>query len=134
MRTLESIYWHGVRVLRSSAPRKLLTDGGDCFVGQWEPYEALDMSASLPSASEALRAAADTADAAGLPGVSGITKLLIVPGYPFQTYAALAPVAASRPSFLHIAPAAALLTAPSHTVQTFSPQTRRAGDKLSPAG
>lgn len=137
MRTLESIYWHGVRVLRSSAPSSLLKDGGDCFVDQWEPYEALDMSACLPPTSEALRAAADVADTAGLPGVSGTTKLLIVPGYPFQTYATLVPPAALRSTavFQRIAGAAAcLLTAPSDAVHSFSPQNRRVGDELSPAG
>lgn len=88
VRTLESVYWQGARILLGGSSN--LTETGDCFVGQWQPYEALDevgCADCLPPVEEALEAAAEAAETAGFSDVSGVTRLLIIPGYPFQTYA-----------------------------------------------
>jgi hypothetical protein len=88
VRTLESVYWHGARILRGDTGA--LSENGDCVIEQWDPYVALDEASgagSLPPAEDALVAAAESAESNGLDGVSGVTRLLIVPGYPFRTYA-----------------------------------------------
>jgi len=80
VRTLESIYWHGVLKLRG------LDDCGDVQVGQWTPYEILDQlggASKLPSASHSLAALLDKGTSSSTSIVIN-TKLLIVPGYPFQ--------------------------------------------------
>lgn len=82
MRTLESVYWHGVMLLQGRAGKELSVD-------QWEPYG--HTGAALPGPLDALqavleqvrRAAAMTTgpeDAALL----GNTRLLIAPGYTFR--------------------------------------------------
>lgn len=71
LRTLESLYWHGARLLRGE--RAAAMD-----VGQWEPYEG---AFGEPPAKEALRAIANDLDKRGLAQLSGRTRLLIAPGY-----------------------------------------------------
>ena len=45
VRTLESIYWHGVKLLGS---RKLSSECPSfCTIGQWDAFVALDMSGKL---------------------------------------------------------------------------------------
>jgi S-adenosylmethionine:tRNA ribosyltransferase-isomerase len=86
VRTVESIYWHGAGLLGVGRAGAV---AGDCDVGQWDPYTALDAAGgadALPPAHEALAAAADAAERAGVDGVAGVTRMLIVPGYPFQVY------------------------------------------------
>jgi S-adenosylmethionine:tRNA ribosyltransferase-isomerase len=80
LRTLESLYWHGVMVLEDRA-------GDELSVGQWEPYDR-DLAA-LPSAAEALQAALHQVE--GLPGqrLVGRTELLIAPGCPIRLADAL---------------------------------------------
>lgn len=80
MRTLESLYWYGARLLVTpfaEQPFGVITD-------QWEPYEMLDNAGScpLPPPVEALKAVVEA-----LPDSSelvGQTRLLIVPGYSFK--------------------------------------------------
>jgi S-adenosylmethionine:tRNA ribosyltransferase-isomerase len=75
MRTLESLYWFGARLLRRPAevPERI-------YVGQWEPYEG---NALVP-AREALGAVDAWMQRMGYEAVGGDTQLIIVPGYPFQ--------------------------------------------------
>ena len=75
MRTLESIYWHGVALIRGTA-------GEEIDVHQWQPYE--QPQEALPDAREALRAVID--QVAGLQDqqLVGGTRLLIAPGYRFR--------------------------------------------------
>jgi S-adenosylmethionine:tRNA ribosyltransferase-isomerase len=76
LRTLESLYWHGVAVLEGR--------GGDGLaVEQWEPY-GHDADA-LPSTREALEAVLHWMDERGLEELSGTTRLLIAPGYRIRT-------------------------------------------------
>ena len=74
MRTLESLYWHGVRLMHGD--RAATMD-----VQQWEPY---DRSGAEPSAIEALQAVISDMDARGESQLIGRTQLLIAPGYRFR--------------------------------------------------
>lgn len=86
MRTIESLYWFGVRLLvepQASPPERL-------SVGQWEPYIRMDECGEdgVPTPAEALRAALDWCDDSdGV--IHGETHLLIVPGYRFMMYVVL---------------------------------------------
>lgn len=81
VRTLESMYWFGARLLSEmNVPER-----EEFYVGQWDPYERLDDAGELPSAAEAINAMIGwNGDREG--PLFGRTKLLIVPGYPFKMY------------------------------------------------
>jgi S-adenosylmethionine:tRNA ribosyltransferase-isomerase len=72
LRTLESLYWHGARILRGAVPVEL-------EVGQWEPYDTPPHE--QPGAREALGAVLRWMDDRGVDQVTGSTALLIAPGY-----------------------------------------------------
>ncbi len=76
MRTIESLYWHGV---------KLLTDPDyqiSIDIHQWDPYNSrYNQNISV---AEALGAILDSMDSLGIDTVSGQTQLMIVPGYAFK--------------------------------------------------
>ena len=72
VRTLESLYWHGVQLIQNpDAP---------FYVSQYDPYQ------NLPevSAFQSLTAIADAMDRRQSPLLSGATQLLIAPGYRFK--------------------------------------------------
>ncbi|MFN8776024.1 MAG: S-adenosylmethionine:tRNA ribosyltransferase-isomerase [Flavobacteriales bacterium] len=73
MRTLESLYWLGVKAAQGILPH-------EPSLGQWEPYE-LDGSLSLR---EAMLALCDWMDKQGAPSIKASTSLLIGPGYSFH--------------------------------------------------
>ena len=75
LRTMESIYWHGVKLLQGNA-------GDELDVGQWEPYETA--GSKLPSTSETLAAVIQDLRARGEERIIGRTQLLIAPGYTFR--------------------------------------------------
>lgn len=79
LRTLESVYWHGARLLRGDAANAM-------DIGQWEPYEE---RAHRPSPEEALRAVIDDLERRREPALLGRTQLLIAPGYGFRLADAL---------------------------------------------
>ncbi|MCB0635749.1 MAG: S-adenosylmethionine:tRNA ribosyltransferase-isomerase [Lewinella sp.] len=81
LRTLESLYWWGVRCTREP---DLLPD--ELFVSQWEPYET---APPLPAAAEALRAIDHWMGARQLDQLEGNTQLLIAPGYPYHLISGL---------------------------------------------
>ncbi|CAN8070364.1 unnamed protein product [Agarophyton chilense] len=85
VRTVESLYWFGVRLIHQ--PEQ---NNSHLAVGQWEPYEVVDKIGitRLPDPEEALGAVLDWCG--GSKGyVHGRTKLMIVPGYPRKMIDAL---------------------------------------------
>ena len=82
MRTLESLYWLGVRLHRGIAvPEQGFT------INQWEPYE-LEASA-YPTAGESLKALQNFMEVQQLDLLEGYTQLLIAPGYPSRLVSGL---------------------------------------------
>lgn len=75
LRTLESLYWHGVALVEGRA-------GDELRVEQWEPY---DRPAPPPPPHVALGAVLERMDRHGLTHVTGGTRLLIAPGYRVRT-------------------------------------------------
>lgn len=87
VRMLESIYWHGMKLLGS---RKL---SSECplfyWIGQWDAHVVLGSAGSvdfLPPAVEAFDAVCKPVECSDFDGMNGVTRLLIVPGYPFRVY------------------------------------------------
>lgn len=72
MRTLESLYWLGVKAIKS--PNELPT-----HLGQWEAYELA--KSPLPTRTEALQALAQCMERAQTAMLSARTGILIAPGY-----------------------------------------------------
>jgi len=72
LRTLESVYWHGVHLLEGTA-------GEELAIEQWEPYKRDGMA--LPSPHQALTAVAEQLRSTGSDHLTGTTRLLIAPGY-----------------------------------------------------
>lgn len=75
MRTLESIYWLGVKMLKGYLPVE-----NNVKVEQWEPYA----TNPLPSPAKAFEAVLAWIDSKGFSFVQGETALIIVPGYDFK--------------------------------------------------
>lgn len=75
VRTLESLYWLGVRQLRH--PARIQT-----VLEQWEPYNDSDLP-SIP-AGDALHALLQMMEQQGLSTFTARTRLMIVPGYRFR--------------------------------------------------
>ena len=80
LRTLESLYWIGAKIL---AGKKVPFDGS-CSFEQWEAYKLAKQIDSLPSRLESLKAIADNLQIKGLAHFSAVTKLLIAPSYQFK--------------------------------------------------
>lgn len=74
LRTLESVYWHGMKLLRGHG-------GGAMDIGQWEPYEE---RGPAPDPSECLQAVITDLRRRGEDRLVGRTQLLIAPGYSFR--------------------------------------------------
>ena len=75
IRTLESLYWIGIKLLRE--PSQLL---GKLHIEQWAPYkEATDISKE-----QALEAILSVMTKQNLAAVSASTQIIIVPGYQFR--------------------------------------------------
>lgn len=73
MRTLESLYWLGVKILREGPQVELITN-------QWEPYE----NNSRVNKENALTTLLKYMDQQGLNTLNASTGLLIAPGYQFS--------------------------------------------------
>lgn len=80
LRTLESIYWHGVMILQGRA-------GAELAIDQWEPYA--HEYAALPTLQDALDAVIDAVRVSDEQRLTGSTRLLIAPGYTIRTCDAL---------------------------------------------
>ncbi|MFH0867414.1 MAG: S-adenosylmethionine:tRNA ribosyltransferase-isomerase [Bacteroidota bacterium] len=73
VRTLESLYWAGV---------KLLEKKEDAFnIDQWEPYESKHFNVSFK---EAFHALIDYCEKSNMDHINGNTRLMIVPGYKYK--------------------------------------------------
>lgn len=77
VRTLESLYYMGLKVLRQP-------DLGEeqLHVGQWEPYD--DKTASDVSAADAIGALLEWLDRQQLPVLHSSTQIIIAPGYDYK--------------------------------------------------
>lgn len=75
-RLLESLYWHGVKVIKG------LSEAHSMDVHQWDPYQ--EPGNAEVSREEALDAVIRGARASGAGIVQGRTRLLIAPGYAFK--------------------------------------------------
>lgn len=82
MRTLESLYWIGTKIMKGHVP-----PGGIFSLEQWFPYYR--NGRSLPDVSESLGAVLHWMDQNGQQYLRGETSLIIVPGYPFKMVDAL---------------------------------------------
>lgn len=74
MRTLESLYWHGVMLIQQYPTF-------DINISQWYAYEQAETTIS---ANEAIQSIIDSLKAANKHTLSGVTKILIAPGYQFK--------------------------------------------------
>jgi S-adenosylmethionine:tRNA ribosyltransferase-isomerase len=72
VRTLESLYWYGVRILENESI--------DAGVQQWDPYNLR----SSHSRKDALNALLQLMLEKGIENLSGRTSIIIVPGYEFK--------------------------------------------------
>ena len=71
LRTIESLYWFGVKILNGF-------DGDEMFVDQWEPYEVGSEKLEVGSA---LQAIVDWMKKKNISVLSGSTKIIIAPPY-----------------------------------------------------
>ena len=74
VRTVESLYWHGVSVLKNGGKYS------DIDVKQWDPYQEI----CEITARESLQAILDSMDKEGKSILIGQTQLMIVPGYDYR--------------------------------------------------
>ncbi|TKG96386.1 S-adenosylmethionine:tRNA ribosyltransferase-isomerase [Puteibacter caeruleilacunae] len=75
IRTLESLYWMGIKILQS--PEISMSE---LLVNQWDPYLA---EITIP-AKESLSALLNYMKENGLPHISSATQIIILPGYQFR--------------------------------------------------
>lgn len=78
MRTIESLYWYGVKLLKD--PEALFS------INQHDPYQT---QGTLPSHVEALKAVITYMENHGKDSISGETAIYILPGYTFRICRAL---------------------------------------------
>ena len=76
LRTLESLYWLGVKVIKHPQ-----LNAADLTVTQWEPYDRPDEKTETPAALEAL---AKWLKERGLTRLVATTRLFLAPGYRFR--------------------------------------------------
>ena len=77
VRTLESLFWFGARLLQNGKNEQCPVE-----VKQWEPYQ-YDFD-KLPSRKEVLKAIQQWMYQNNVENITGITSLMIVPGYRYQ--------------------------------------------------
>ncbi|MCE2503578.1 MAG: S-adenosylmethionine:tRNA ribosyltransferase-isomerase [Chlorobi bacterium] len=85
LRTLESLYWFGVKLSQGESER----EEQELRVRQWDAWRLRGKGGSLPPLSEALHHVDEWRRGYGLSQLFGYTQLMIVPGYDFQTCDAL---------------------------------------------
>ena len=78
VRTLESLYYMGLKVMRNPDVKE-----EELHVEQWEPYGA-SLNEKSVSASEALRVLLDWMDRNGLKTLHSATQIIIAPGYEYK--------------------------------------------------
>ncbi len=72
MRTIESLYWHGVKLLKGKT-------GGEVDIQQWDPYQP-ELNTGV-SVKESLESVLNYMKVQKLDVISGQTQLMILPGY-----------------------------------------------------
>ncbi len=78
IRTLESLYWLGVKIIKSKASK-------DSYqLSQWEAYELDEQIKNLPTAKQALQAISDYLSKRNLKELRSETQILIGPGYEYK--------------------------------------------------
>jgi len=82
LRTLESLYWIGVKLLSGIPPNEQ-----GIAISQWEVYDMKE--GLLPSAREAIKALSDWMVSLGKETLTTQTQILIAPGYPFKMVSGL---------------------------------------------
>ncbi len=80
-RTLESLYWLGLKILNGEGTEHPF------HIDQWIPYQFKDTS--LPECRAVLETLLKWMDALGLEEITGYTQLIIAPGYAFKIVDAL---------------------------------------------
>ena len=78
LRTLESLYWFGVRLMAGECTEE---KSDELQVEQWDPYRLEQLRVNLPPADEALAIVDAWRHARGLRRIEGVTRIMIVPGY-----------------------------------------------------
>jgi len=78
VRTLESLYYMGLKVMRNPDVKE-----EELHVEQWEPYGA-SLNEKSVSASKALRVLLDWMDRNGLKTLHSATQIIIAPGYEYK--------------------------------------------------
>ena len=81
LRVVESLYWFGVRLIRSDGGANELEE---LDLDQWDPYRLAAEDPSLPDMVEALEAVERWRSIMGLNPITGSTRIFIVPGYRFR--------------------------------------------------
>lgn len=81
LRTMETLYWFGVRLIASDRGANELEE---IVVEQWDPYRLSAQLDSLPDLHDALEAVEGWRSTMGLNPMFGRTRILIVPGYEFR--------------------------------------------------
>jgi S-adenosylmethionine:tRNA ribosyltransferase-isomerase len=76
VRMMESLYWHGVKMITG------MQFSPDMQVGQWEPYE-IGMEHGI-TRKDSLEKVIEDLERNGRPGLTGETRLMIAPGYKFM--------------------------------------------------
>ena len=78
IRTLESMYWLGVKILASNG------ENTDYKLSQWEAYEIDEKNDPLPTVKDTLNAIITYLDSRGLSELRSETQILIGPGYDYK--------------------------------------------------
>ena len=82
VRTLESLYYMGLKVLRNPDIQE-----SELHVNQWEPYESekvIVKSEKFATATDAIQALLDWLDRNGLKSLHSSTQIIIAPGYDYK--------------------------------------------------
>lgn len=79
VRTLESLYYMGLKVLRNPDLQE-----DQLHVSQWEPYDGADAKEEKVGAVPALQALLDWMDGQGLSTLHSSTQIIIAPGYDYK--------------------------------------------------
>ena len=79
MRSMESLYWIGVKLACGEEP----LPGGEFEVNQWDPYETYADRHPKTSPEEALQGLRDYMERKGITQLHAHTSLMIAPGYKF---------------------------------------------------
>lgn len=83
VRTLESLYYIGVRLHQAKTEKRTVTDD-DLRVPQWFPYEYASSGKPILSSRKALEEILDYLDTHHLPTLHTSTQIIIAPGYVYR--------------------------------------------------